>query len=71
MLEKEQELTVKSYYAMKKGKPLPEYLYRWNDNSVVFCSVPIAATNFTLPLAKALRVSRITMYYPLFPHFCE
>lgn len=35
MLEKEQVLTVKSYYAMKKGKPLPEYPYRWNDNSVV------------------------------------
>ena len=35
MLEKEQVLTVKSYYAMKKGKPLPEFPYRWNDNSVV------------------------------------
>ena len=35
MLENEQVLTVKSYYAMKKGKPLPEYPYRWNDNSVV------------------------------------
>ena len=35
MLEKEQVLTVKAYYAMKKGKPLPEYPYRWNDNSVV------------------------------------
>ena len=35
MLEKEQVLTVKSYYALKKGKPLPEFPYRWNDNSVV------------------------------------
>ena len=35
MLEKEQVLTVKAYYAMKKGKSLPEQPYRWAENSVI------------------------------------
>lgn len=34
-LESEQVLTVLSYYAMKKGEPLPDNPYRWNDNAVI------------------------------------
>ena len=34
-LEQEQVLTTRAYYAKRKGKPLPDNPYRWDDSSVV------------------------------------
>ena len=35
LLEKEKVLTIKSYYAQRDEKPLPDEPYKWNESSVV------------------------------------
>ena len=35
ILREDRVLTIKSYYAMKKGRPLSDKAYHWNGNSVV------------------------------------